>query len=1806
MMIVISVCFSIPSQAAPPDLTAGGVPGDTRDFNLGPTGARGWAYHVSKDTSESRQILVTAIEAGSPADGLLAEGDVILGADGLGTAPVNFIADARKSLATAIADAEAQSPATLKLLRWRADTTSVIDITLQTLGTYSATAPYSCPKSQLILQQGLAHVMNSETAGRYSFGTLSLLAGNDPSDPENTARMARAQTEMQSLIPNAATITELMSDQRDASSVWQRGHTLIALAEYYLLTNDATVLPAIEAYSVNISRNHSMFGTAGHIYAEKNKDGSDNGPMGGGYGAVNSSGLPCYLGLLLARECGLTHPGFDANTENRVEAAITRAGRFFGYYAGRGAIPYGEHTPSWNTHESNGKSGLAALCFALEDARGYEEKFNVQMAVAATNEREIGHTGSWFNYIWSPLGAATGGEEAASSHFRRISWHLDLCRRWDGGFVYDSLYGEGPQGGQEYHDFRMSTAALLLYSLPLRQLHITGRGDDPTRDLNTVDIADAEFADDYNASTRGTNDLINDLGSWSPKVHLLAAEQLATRTIDTATLAQLTTMATDPAGTSRLGATYTLGKINNSTTANSRAATLASLLTDPENHVRYIAADAMRYLPLSAKMTQLNAVLSAAASTAPPFLPFNEEDPMHMAHGRLCMLLFYGGNAYGPKGMIWGSGINGVDRGLLYPAFRAVAANPVGQARSTLQTTYDYLTAADMNALADSIVDSIYHRPPADKMFSAGSRTGGIKALQRFNIAEGVPLSMEYIIDDGRSSNITVALGVLEDYAGSSTLVRPDHNVIQFCKDLLQGANAADALAVLNAIDADTNAIAPIPYKSIQSVTSDSPSVTLPANQTGLHVSASDYAEGDLVYTWRKVHGAGNPSFSPNGTAASKDTTVTFDNVPGQYLFEVTVSDSRGFTEVSDTVAVTLYNTGGTLPPNDPPTADPQSITTSPATITPIILTGSDPENYELVFKVTSPPSHGTLSGIAPNIVYTSDESHLGSDSFTFEAMDSEGQTSSATIDITVDTSAVELYAYEPFDYTSGSNVDTTLDGGSGFATAWTDAQNTGSDSITVYDETGFWDGIVDNVTTNPATGSRYISSAGTPGAITAQRTLSQNAGAMAGNDKTLWASVVWRMNGSNYGRQVGFVLGTDGISNRSQSIDTSGNFGAGLGDAIGVGGAINTLAVTPTIWDNGAISARTTVGAAEINTSMENLVVLKFVFADGTEPDRVYAYRFTEAETINESVFENSAIHAESVIDQNTLNILSFSQTNRGAEAIDEIRIGNSFASVIGIESSPPDSDPPSLGPANIVDNRTGEAVTQNTPVAYSVTFSEAIDGTTVTSADFANAGSSDITINSILQSLPNVFIVDVTPINPGSLQLQVNTGAIIIDLAGNPLDTTAAIVDDTTITVNELRVPVPDVTEMTQSSAESEITSAGLAVGTITSKYHASVPSGSVISQNPSGGINVPLQTAVSLVISAGPSNGNDYALADLPVSGEITGSTTNTQTSDGVYQSLRELSTKGKPNSRISYLEHKWIFEIGVNNSLTFFIEAHHTSNNENDHFVFAYSTTGINGPYTDMLTVTKTSDNNTPQSFVMPANTSGTIHVRVLDTDRSGGKDIQDTLYIDQMYFFSESGPIMETVPDVIGLSQTSAELNIGASSLGIGAVASEYSNTVAANHVIGQNPVAGESVEQGSNVDMIISLGPMPDYMVWQDQFPGADLDDASADFDGDGLKNDEERLWGRDPTKANSRSPFITGPNPSGNFRYTRRDPSLTGATFTIWVSPNLLAGSWTLDAGASQVSEGVNANNVETISVTLSSGHHGADRLFIRIEAAE
>ena len=143
-------------------------------------------------------------------------------------------------------------------------------------------------------------------------------------------------------------------------------------------------------------------------------------------------------------------------------------------------------------------------------------------------------------------------------------------------------------------------------------------------------------------------------------------------------------------------------------------------------------------------------------------------------------------------------------------------------------------------------------------------------------------------------------------------------------------------------------------------------------------------------------------------------------------------------------------------------------------------------------------------------------------------------------------------------------------------------------------------------------------------------------------------------------------------------------------------------------------------------------------------------------------------------------------------------------------------------------------------------------------------------------------------------------------------------------------------------------------------------------------------------------------NVAGGQLFLSGTINGSYTNTHSSDNIYQSLTEVV-----NSRYSYLEHKWTFYVTGGTALTFYVEAYRPSNSDGDDFVFSYSQDG--STFSNMLTVTKSSDDNTPQTFTLPSSIMGTIFIRVQDTNHKNNKKSLDTLYVDRMAIVCVGAP-----------------------------------------------------------------------------------------------------------------------------------------------------------------------------------------------------
>jgi len=110
-----------------------------------------------------------------------------------------------------------------------------------------------------------------------------------------------------------------------------------------------------------------------------------------GYGMMNAPGLPLTISLVLAREAGVKDPAIDL--------AIERSAKLLRFYIGKGCIPYGDHAPWMQSHDDNGKNGMAAVLFnLLDDAKG--TAYFSRMSLASHGaERDCGHTGNFWNIL---------------------------------------------------------------------------------------------------------------------------------------------------------------------------------------------------------------------------------------------------------------------------------------------------------------------------------------------------------------------------------------------------------------------------------------------------------------------------------------------------------------------------------------------------------------------------------------------------------------------------------------------------------------------------------------------------------------------------------------------------------------------------------------------------------------------------------------------------------------------------------------------------------------------------------------------------------------------------------------------------------------------------------------------------------------------------------------------------------------------------------------------------------------------------------------------------------------------------------------------------------------------------------------------------------------------------------------------------------------------------------------------------------------------------------------------------------------
>lgn len=169
---------------------------------------------------------------------------------------------------------------------------------------------------------------------------------------------------------------------------------------------------------------------------------------------------------------------------------------------------------------------------------------------------------------------------------------------------------------------------------------------------------------------------------------------------------------------------------------------------------------------------------------------------------------------------------------------------------------------------------------------------------------------------------------------------------------------------------------------------------------------------------------------------------------------------------------------------------------------------------------------------------------------------------------------------------------------------------------------------------------------------------------------------------------------------------------------------------------------------------------------------------------------------------------------------------------------------------------------------------------------------------------------------------------------------------------------------------------------------------------------------------------------ATADILEQGTVTGDYTRTHSDNAVSQTILEQESGGKPSNRYTLLSHVWTFDVAGANSFT--IDA--STDATIDSFRFEYSTNGSTYvPFSTPIVIT----NNTagPITVAVPPGLTGTIYVRVSDTDQSTGERVAEAIAVDYMAF--STGPAGAAPPaggDGEGESSGGSESSSGAAAV----------------------------------------------------------------------------------------------------------------------------------------------------------------------------
>ena len=411
---------------------------------IGPLG-----IHVkfsSDPDGKVNRLKVEKVFEGSPAEGLLQTGDIIVKAEGLELEEKLDVLGSRMyiqgpagHLAEIIDKVEGQDG---KLNLQLADRNVVVPLPVK--GTYNSTYPYNCDKSFEIFTKGCDWLVeNQQSHGAWtgngfkssggslwsnSVAGLALLSHPDKNRYKDAIRKA-----IDSIIANESKAT--------SSQPYCRSYTALFLSEYYIQYKDSRVVPILNRMNDKFWKGQNPYGGWSH--------GDNAGLYGGGGLGFGTANVVLALGAM--KKTGVVK--FDEfRYRHMIDhlQAITRKGQtqYVGNFITPNTAPSEKYTDSGNnrvtkiSYGGEGSIRTAATLLGLTNMDDFNRELPAMTAYLA-------EPGSWVRYLyphatksaaylWCLTGLAPYDPQGFRSSMDYFKRYLIMGRRFDGRYALGS------------------------------------------------------------------------------------------------------------------------------------------------------------------------------------------------------------------------------------------------------------------------------------------------------------------------------------------------------------------------------------------------------------------------------------------------------------------------------------------------------------------------------------------------------------------------------------------------------------------------------------------------------------------------------------------------------------------------------------------------------------------------------------------------------------------------------------------------------------------------------------------------------------------------------------------------------------------------------------------------------------------------------------------------------------------------------------------------------------------------------------------------------------------------------------------------------------------------------------------------------------------------------------------------------------------------------------------------------------------------------------------------------------------------